>query len=104
MERRSPPPPAAAAPCPPTTDPQSGQAPSAGAEAELPATAPGPLVRETNPPPPPAATAARAAAALVSGLPQSEQNCAPASFCRPQNWQAPRAIRLGGPIYCSALA
>src|SRR2546426_743005 len=77
---------------------------------------PPPLVREPSPPPPPpppppsapppplpAATAARAAAALVSGLPQSEQNCAPASFCRPQYWQALRAIKLGGPIYCSTL-
>src|SRR6266550_1418151 len=51
-------------------------------------------VRETTPPlPPPAATAARAAAAWVSGFPQSEQNCAPASFCRPQYWQALSAIK-----------
>src|SRR5438876_11355720 len=98
MRRRSSPP----APGEVTTDPHTGQGASVGA---LPSK-PGPLVRETSPPPPPppAATAARAAAALVSGLPQSEQNCAPASFCRPQNWQALRAIRLGGPIYCSTLA
>src|SRR5262245_45828852 len=85
-------------------DPHSGQ--GAFARAPPPPAAPvdsGPLVRETSPPPPPAATAARAAAALVSGLPQSEQNCAPASFWRPQYWQALKAIKLGGPIYCSAL-
>src|SRR5437667_378872 len=99
-----PPPTAPAAPapalCPAGTDPHSGQGPSTGA----PPPASGPLVRETKLapplPPPPEATAARAAAALVSGLPQSEQNCAPESFCRPQYWQAPRAIKLGGPIYC----
>src|SRR5438046_10210878 len=100
MDRRStvlPPPP------PPLwawTDPHRGHAPSMGV-------APGDgglLVRDTTPPPPPAATAARAAAALVSGLPQSEQNCAPGSFCRPQNWQALRAIKFGGPIYYSRLA
>src|SRR5436309_8659298 len=108
MVRRScaaPPPPTAPAPpapvlCPAGTDPHSGQGPSAGA----PPPAPGSLVWETKLapalPPAPEATAARAAAALVSGLPQSEQNCAPASFCRPQYWQAPGAIKLGGPIYC----
>src|SRR5438552_11033244 len=97
MRRRSSPP----APGEVTTDPHTGQGASVGA---LPSK-PGPLVRETSPPPPPppAATAARAAAALVSGLPQSEQNCAPESFCRPQYWQALRGITLGGPIYCSTL-
>src|SRR6266566_10095894 len=99
MVRRSPPPPPPA-PRAVTIDPHSGQGASAGA----PPGDPGPLVRETTPPPPPAATAARAAAALVRGFPQSEQNCAPASFCRPQYWQALSAIKLGGPIYCSPLA
>src|SRR6266487_7071411 len=100
MIRRSCPAPSPPAPalCPAGTDPHSGQGPSAGA----PPPAAGLLVRETklSPalPPPPEATAARAAAALVSGLPQSEQNCAPASFCRPQYWQAPGAIKLGGPM------
>src|SRR3989454_134983 len=106
MRRRSSPP----DPCVLAAAPHSGQA--ASAVAPPPEPGPPPLVRETSPPPPPpsapppplpAATAARAAAALVSGLPQSEQNCAPASFCRPQYWQALRAIKLGGPIYCSTL-
>src|SRR3989442_13377385 len=106
MRRRSSPP----DPCVLAAAPHSGQAGSAVAPPPEPG--PPPLVRETSPPPPPpsapppplpAATAARAAAALVSGLPQSEQNCAPASFCRPQYWQALRAITLGGPIYCSTL-
>src|SRR2546423_10293676 len=90
-----------------TTVPHSGQGASAPAAADTVGAPPGlgePLVRETMPPPPPAATAARAAAALVRGLPQSEQNCAPVSFWRPQYWQALRAIKVGGPIYCSALA
>src|SRR6266446_712505 len=101
MRRRSCPPAPLPAPCAVTMDPHSGQEASAGA----PPGEPGPLVRETTPPPPPpAATAARAAAALVSGFPQSGQNCAPASFCRPQYWQALSAIKLGGPIYCSPLA
>src|SRR2546428_14103212 len=89
--------PPAPALCPAGTDPHSGQGPSAGA----PPPAAGPLVRETklSPalPPPPEATAARAAAALVSGLPQSQQNCAPAPFCRAQNWQAPGPINVGCP-------
>src|SRR2546422_2183940 len=106
MRRRSSPPDR----CVLAAAPHSGQA--ASAVAPPPEPGPPPLVRETSPPPPPpsapppplpAATAARAAAALVSGLPQSEQNCAPASFCRPQYWQALRAIKLGGPIYCSTL-
>src|SRR5882762_3676395 len=101
MRRRSCPPPPLLAACAVTMDPHSGQEASAGA----PPGEPGPLVRETTPPPPPpAATTARAAAALVSGFPQSEQNCAPATFCRPQYWQALSAIKLGGPIYCSPLA
>src|SRR5213075_153769 len=109
VRRRSPPEPRAAA----TTDPHSGQGASPAAPAPPAPCAPppspadsGPLVRETSPPPPPAATAARAAAALVNGLPQSLQYCAPASFCRPQYWHAPEGevIKLGGPIYCSTLA
>src|SRR5437899_10494847 len=95
MDRRStvvPPPP------PPLwawTDPHSGHAPSM---CVVPGDG-GPLVRDTTPPPPPADTAVRAAAAFVSGLPQSEQNCALAAFCRPQYSQVPRErlIKKGGP-------
>src|SRR6058998_3030484 len=93
MLRRSP---AEPPPPPPPPPPAAGTRPPRG---------PAP-----PPPPPPAATAARAAAALVRGLPQSLQNCAPASFCRPQYWQTLEdgedggAIKLGGPIYCSTLA
>ena len=84
------PPPPPDAPSALTTEPHSGQGASAGAPSED----PGPLVRETTPPPPPpAATAARAAAAVVRGVPQSVQNCAPVSFCRPQYWQALNAIK-----------
>src|SRR2546426_5940381 len=94
IRRRSstPPPPPVPPPAVPcgVTDPHSGQ----GASAGTPPGDGGPLVRETRPPPPPpAATAARAAAAWVSGFPQSEQNCAPTSFCRPQYWQALSAIK-----------
>src|SRR5258708_29256668 len=102
MRRRS----SAPAPGEVTTDPHTGQ----GASVDALPSEPGPLVRETSPPPPPppppppAATAARAATPLVSGLPPSGQNCAPASFCRPPYWQALRAITLGGPIYFFTLA
>src|SRR6266545_843793 len=84
-----PPVPPPAVPCGVTIDPHSGQGASAGA----PPGDPGPLVRETTPPPPPDATAARAAAALVRGFPQSVQNSAPGSFCRPQYLQALSAIK-----------
>src|SRR6266576_1484657 len=110
MLRRSPAAPPPSPPPPPRaagTDPHSGQAASPTAPPPL---ARGSLVRDTSPPPPPAATAARAAAALVRGLPQSLQNCAAASFCRPQYWQTLGAgedggvIKLSGPIYYSTLA